>query len=240
LEIAETFAKTVLSLPVDIPWYTNIARATLALVAVQRGDIAAAGEQYIALESVSGIMLLYISIDRVLGLLAQTTGNLDQAVEHFEDALAFCRKAGYRPELAWSCCDYAEALLRRSTSDVGARHASPLRDGDRQKAISLLDEALAISQELGMKPLMQRVMALQERAEAEPARAPAYPDGLSQREVEVLRLIALGKSNQDVADELVISLRTVAHHVTSILNKTSAANRTEAAAYATRHGLVSL
>jgi DNA-binding NarL/FixJ family response regulator len=58
--------------------------------------------------------------------------------------------------------------------------------------------------------------------------------------VEVLRLIALGKSNRDIAEELVLSLRTVAHHVTSILNKTGAANRTEAAIYATRHRLVSL
>jgi len=38
-------------------------------------------------------------------MLAHTMGNLDQAVAHFKDALAFCREAGYRPELAWTCCD---------------------------------------------------------------------------------------------------------------------------------------
>ena len=64
-----------------------------------------------------------------------------------------------------------------------------------------------------------------------------YPDGLTHREVEVLRLASLGKTNQEIAEELVISLRTVANHVTSILNKTIASNRTEAAVYATRHGL---
>ena len=53
-----------------------------------------------------------------------------------------------------------------------------------------------------------------------------------------MRLIALGKSNQEIAEELFISLRTVANHVTNILNKTSAANRTSAAAYASRQGLV--
>ena len=69
-------------------------------------------------------------------------------------------------------------------------------------------------------------------------RVAAYPDGLSQREVEVLRLLAAGRSNQQVADELVISLNTVTHHVTNIFNKSGAANRTEAAAYAHRAGLL--
>ena len=43
-----------------------------------------------------------ISIDRLLGLLAHTIGKMDDAASHFEDALAFCRRAGYRPELAWA------------------------------------------------------------------------------------------------------------------------------------------
>ena len=64
------------------------------------------------------------------------------------------------------------------------------------------------------------------------------PDGLSQREVEVLRLVAAGKSNREIADALCISLNTVATHVRNILAKTGAANRTEAAAYALRNGLL--
>ncbi len=72
-------------------------------------------------------------------------GNPDQVIAHFEDALAFCRKAGYRPELAWTCCDYADTLLQRNNS------------GDREKATSLLDESLDISSELGRRPLMKRV-----------------------------------------------------------------------------------
>ncbi len=67
--------------------------------------------------------------------------------------------------------------------------------------------------------------------------APAYPDGLTQREVEVLRLIAAGKTNRQIAEELIISSRTVGNHVSSILNKTNAADRAEAAAYASRHGV---
>jgi DNA-binding CsgD family transcriptional regulator/pimeloyl-ACP methyl ester carboxylesterase len=62
-------------------------------------------------------------------------------------------------------------------------------------------------------------------------------NGLSAREVEVLRLIAAGKSNPQIADELVISLNTVQRHVSNILAKTGLSNRTEAASYATRHGL---
>ena len=65
----------------------------------------------------------------------------------------------------------------------------------------------------------------------------APPDGLTPREVEVLRLIANGRSNREIASELVISFNTVTNHVKNILGKTSCANRTEAAAYAIPRGL---
>ena len=64
------------------------------------------------------------------------------------------------------------------------------------------------------------------------------PDGLSPRELEVLRLLAVGRSNPQIAEELVISLSTVQHHVSSILAKTRVVNRTEAAAYAHRTNLI--
>ena len=69
------------------------------------------------------------------------------------------------------------------------------------------------------------------------AKSEPRPDGLTPREVEVLRLIANGRSNQDIADELVISFNTVTNHVKSIFGKTGCANRTEAAAYAIPRGL---
>ncbi|MGI8554157.1 MAG: LuxR C-terminal-related transcriptional regulator [Dehalococcoidia bacterium] len=56
------------------------------------------------------------------------------------------------------------------------------------------------------------------------------PDGLTEREVEVLRLVAAGRSNREIAAELVISLNTVLHHMSNILGKTGAANRTGALA----------
>ena len=56
--------------------------------------------------------------------------------------------------------------------------------------------------------------------------------------MEVLRLVASGKSNPEIAELLFISPNTVAHHVTNILNKTGSSNRTEAATYAAQHELL--
>ena len=151
-EVAQATAETVLSSMYATPLYVMWARAGIALMAVHRGDVRAARDQYSILESQRGTMLGAggMAVDRLLGLPAHTMGNLDQEMAHFEDALAFCRRAGYRPELAWACCDYADCLMQRS---------SP---GDREKAVPLLDESLAISCELGMRPLMERVLARRE------------------------------------------------------------------------------
>ena len=73
-------------------------------------------------------------------------------------------------------------------------------------------------------------------SDARPAMTPA--NRLSVREVEVLRLIASGRSNQQIAEQLVISLNTVLRHVTNILTKTESHNRAEATSYAHRHGLI--
>ena len=70
--------------------------------------------------------------------------------------------------------------------------------------------------------------------------ARALADGLSSREVEVLRLLAMGRSNAQIADELVISPNTVNRHVSNIYAKTGAANRAEAASYATRNGIAAM
>jgi DNA-binding NarL/FixJ family response regulator len=61
---------------------------------------------------------------------------------------------------------------------------------------------------------------------------------LSERELDVLRLLAAGKANLDIARELFLSPYTVRNHISSILAKLQIANRTEAAAYAIRSGLV--
>lgn len=65
-------------------------------------------------------------------------------------------------------------------------------------------------------------------------------DPLTDREVEVLQLVAQGKTNQEIAQALVISERTVGNHIGSILRKLRLANRTQAALYALRQGLATL
>ena len=71
-----------------------------------------------------------------------------------------------------------------------------------------------------------------------PEEPTAAPDGLTTREVEILRLLAEGASNRDIATRLVISEHTAANHVRSILMKTGSPNRTSAARYAARHDLL--
>ena len=64
-----------------------------------------------------------------------------------------------------------------------------------------------------------------------------FPDGLTAREVEVLRLLAAGKTNKEIADALVVSDRTVGRHIENVYAKIGARRRADAAAYALRHGL---
>jgi predicted ATPase/class 3 adenylate cyclase/DNA-binding CsgD family transcriptional regulator len=242
-EVADAINTGIVTWPAATPWYRELARVGLALSALQRGDPTGIEACYNDLRSVQGRMPYacpHIAGDRLLGLLANAGGNFEVAVAHCEAALAFCQQAGYRPELAWTCYDYASILTDRiASSAIGG----PTRAAVREKATALLDEALMIARALVMRPLNERVAALKAQLLSRPAgdgRPPraSYPDGLSQREVEVLALLAAGKTNPAIAAALGISPKTVTHHVTSILSKIGAANRTEAAAYAVRTGLV--
>ena len=129
--------------------------------------------------------------------------------------------------MAWSCYDYA-----------GLRHAQ----GEYESALALLEEALVISTELGMLPLKLRVTARKEEVEHKGVhlKAPTYPNGLTKREVEVLRFLAAGKTNREIASELDLSVRTVERHISNIYSKTSSGGRAEATAFAFTHGLMPL
>jgi NarL family two-component system response regulator LiaR len=75
---------------------------------------------------------------------------------------------------------------------------------------------------------------------AQPAERPSIPEPLTEREIEVLKLLARGLSNQEIADTLVIGVTTVYTHVSNILSKLHLATRTQAALYALREGYVPL
>jgi tetratricopeptide (TPR) repeat protein len=151
LDIAATLAQSILSSPLSNPFSVLTSRTGLGILAALRGDTAAAKEHYEILKPRRGFMLQAISADHLLGLLSHAMGNLNQACQHFEDALAFCRQAGYRPELAWTCYDYADVLIQHHNF------------GDTTKAMVLLDEASSIACKLGMRPLMKRVQPLQRK-----------------------------------------------------------------------------
>jgi DNA-binding CsgD family transcriptional regulator len=162
----------------------------------------------------------YGAVSRYLGALATTMERWDEAAQHFEDALAMNAGMGARPWLAHTQYEYARMLL--------ARH----HPGDRDQAIMLCNMALSTARDLGMRALEERLTTRMGQTTTPSPTALPVLGLLSQREVEVMRLLAVGKSNRD------ISLNTVATHVRSILTKTDTANRTEAAAYARRHGLL--
>jgi NarL family two-component system response regulator LiaR len=73
-----------------------------------------------------------------------------------------------------------------------------------------------------------------------PPRKPLTPDPLTARELEILRLVAQGKSNKEIAGTLVIAEETVHTHVSNILNKLHLASRTQAALYALKEGIASV
>ena len=163
LDLAETEPASVVSAPSATPFAAFLARIGLALKAVVQNDAEGSREQYGALEGRKGTGF-FISADRLLGLLARTTGRMDDATAHFEDAIAFCRRAGYRPELAWTWFDYAELMLDSlaAADAAGPGGGEPVEPRDRARAASLLEEALAITRELGMRPLLERVLSRRE------------------------------------------------------------------------------
>ncbi|HET6771813.1 MAG TPA: LuxR C-terminal-related transcriptional regulator [Acidimicrobiales bacterium] len=104
--------------------------------------------------------------------------------------------------------------------------------GDRDTATAELDAARSVFRQLGAAPDVARVEALSATA------GPRAPMGLTGREVEVLALVATGKTNREIAAALVISEHTVARHVQNILAKLGVSSRTAASAFAFEHDLV--
>jgi DNA-binding CsgD family transcriptional regulator len=104
--------------------------------------------------------------------------------------------------------------------------------GDEDTAAMELEAARDVFAQLGARPDLEHIDSLNRAAE------PGEAHGLTRRELEVLRLVAAGKSNRKIAEALVISEHTVARHVQNIFAKLDVSSRTAAGAYAFEHDLV--
>jgi DNA-binding CsgD family transcriptional regulator/tetratricopeptide (TPR) repeat protein len=154
--------------------------------------------------------------DRLRGGLAHLLGFHDLANEYFRAAMTL---ADHSSSPVWRAhVQHDWAVLAADNGDVG-------------DARVLAEQAHATATVLGMSTLAERAAALLARLNAPSASVTTY-DGLSERELDVLRLIAEGCSNREIGERLFISQHTAANHVRSILQKTGCANRAEAAAYA--------
>jgi DNA-binding CsgD family transcriptional regulator len=105
--------------------------------------------------------------------------------------------------------------------------------GDAASADVELEAARWVLEQLGARPDLARVTALLGRA-----RVPEVPGGLTPRECEVLRLVATGRTNRQLAHELFLSEKTVARHLANIFAKLGVSSRAAATSYAWEHGLV--
>jgi len=129
---------------------------------------------------------------------------------------------------------YRAAVARRRLAWALLAH----RSGRAEAAVCLAD-AQAAAARLGARPLGESVVRLASAARLRSDRGePAPLAALTSREREVLRLVAAGRTNAEIAEHLVISPRTVGTHVSRILAKLGAARRTEAADVARRLGLL--
>ena len=167
-------------------------------------------------------------------------GPVEQAHAAVFDAEA-SRAAGCPDRAAWDAAaaaweslgqpyPLAYALLRAAAAAAAA--------GDRDAAASRLQQAADLAGQLRARPLLAQISQLARRAHVEIAGTspdgPAVPFGLTGRELEVLRLVAAGLGNREIAAELFISPKTASVHVSNILGKLGVASRGEAAATAHR------
>ena len=212
------------SVPRDSVWpacLTFLAEACIAC-----GTPAHADELLGELETYSGLNLMvamticFGPADRLRGGLAGLLGRSEEAEAHFQDALALADRSGSPVWRAHVQHDWAMLAAAR---------------GDVTTANSLAAQAHAAAVAIGMTRLAEQTAALLDRG-APPDHAATY-DGMSQRELDVLRLIAEGRSNREIGEKLFISQHTAANHVRAILRKTGCANRAEAAAYAVHRQL---
>jgi DNA-binding CsgD family transcriptional regulator len=171
--------------------------------------------EYAGMNLMCGTMIaVFGSTERYLGQVAACLGEEAEADRCFGAALEMDRRMR-------SAVHAGETLARHAVFAAETGRSSLARE--------LAEEARKLAEPIGHV----RVLRL-----LETVARPAGPDGLTGRELEVLRLLAGGLSNQEIGARLYISANTAANHVRSILMKTGAANRTQAAMYAATHEII--
>ncbi|MCK6564290.1 MAG: AAA family ATPase [Dehalococcoidia bacterium] len=149
---------------------------------------------------------------------------LGEAEAHFQRAVRILRNY----TLPW---DEAEALHLWGQALSRARR--------RSAALEKFDAAIDLYRCHGAGDrFIDRVEAEKKRALRTAPRREPRPDGLTEREVEVLGLLAAGASSKEIGEQLVLSVRTVERHIANIYLKTGTHGRAQATAYALSHGLV--
>jgi DNA-binding CsgD family transcriptional regulator len=163
--------------------------------------------------------LALLAAHRLLGELAIQEGRQGEAEHHLAVALALAAACG---------APYERALTLLARAEL---YAATGRAGE---AKALLDEVRALCAPLRAAPALARAAELARRLGTPP---PARPAGLSPREVDVLHLLASGKSNKAIAAALGMSVRTLERHITNLYTKIDVVGRAEAIAFVHRHGL---
>ncbi len=194
---------------------------------------------------------------RGLAIVAYRTGDLDSAHRYFRRALEIAMAAQVVPLTLSILADAGEFLSQIGGSigkALGLRiltfvRQHPLRDQlTHDRILRYLTQhgyPLAAHPE-PQDTLASLTAALQAELVASEKAAPAMPhtqaqglvEPLTEREIEVLRLIATGQSNPAIAEELMVAVGTVKAHTSSIYRKLDVANRTQAVAYARQLGII--
>ena len=229
----------------------------LALLRLARGDDEAAlsAIRRVAAETTqpsarAGLLPAYVEVMLALGDVEQARSacvELEEIAEGSASAMLDATAASARGsvELAADAVPAALVALRRAWQawqelevPYEAARARVLVGlacralGDEEAAGLELEAARSTFEQLGAAPEVARVDALTTRA------GPADAHRLTPRELEVLRLVAAGQSNREIAAALVISEHTVARHLQNMFAKLGVSSRTAAGAYAFEHGLV--
>jgi LuxR family transcriptional regulator, maltose regulon positive regulatory protein len=165
---------------------------------------------------------LRASVNFSEGVVAAADGDHETARQSFEDAVNLFQRIGAPYETARARTELASVLWA-----VGRSHA----------AEKMARAALESFQELGAAREADRAAALLRRLNT-PERTRETFSGLTHRELEILRLLAQGKSNQEIATGLVLSEHTIHRHVANVLGKLGVSSRAAAVAQAARHDLL--